>query len=303
MTPPLPADPGFTALTPPAPSLLTNVQPEVEERAGLSFSIVRMEGVGLGSPVCWQEGRVFHLLLPRTELNCPPLDLAVGDGVVEAISLRSRKRGAVLSVHLSFRSAGWGCRVERAGGWPEKILLRFPRRLMEEVLREKVVLLDPAHGGEDEGARGPVNLREKDVVLKVALAAGKVLARYGARVFLTREEDRHLLPLERAEMARCLAPHLWLELHTGHEGREARGYRVVAGEGEERMGFLLHREMRLSRLPDRGLAISPGLGGRVVLEMVNLAHPLDEALMRNPDFREKLARRILVALFRRWAER
>jgi N-acetylmuramoyl-L-alanine amidase len=32
-----------------------------------------------------------------------------------------------------------------------------------------IVALDPGHGGEDPGAIGPTGLREKDVVLAVAL--------------------------------------------------------------------------------------------------------------------------------------
>lgn|GEM_PF-3812925 len=283
--------------------ILTNLQPALEEEGEPAWSVIRVEGLNLPVPACWQEGRTLHLLLPGTELNCPPLDLRVEDGVVEAISLRSRDRGALLSVHLAFRSAGWGGWVERAGGWPERFFLRFPRRLPAEVLRGRLIFLDPAHGGEDDGARGPINLREKDVVLKVALAAGEILSRYGVRVILSRERDQSLSPLHRAEMARKLAPDAWIELHTGHEGRKARGYRVMAGEGREgRLGFLLHREMGATRLPDRGMALSSSLKGKVVLEVVNLAHPLDEALMRNPDFRKRLARRILVALFRHFGE-
>lgn len=281
--------------------ILTNLQPAVEEEKGAAWSVVTLEGLDLPPrSAAWQEGRVFHLFLPRTELNCPPLDLPVKDGVVEAVSLRSRSRGALLSVHLTFRSAGWEGWVERAGGWPERLSLRFPRRLLKEVLGGRTILLDPAHGGEEAGARGAVNLLEKDVVLKVARAAAEILSRYGAQVILSREGDQSLSPLQRAEMARHLSPDAWLELHTGHEGRSARGYRVLAGEseGERRLGGLLHREMEALRLPSRGMALRPGLGGKVILELVNLAHPLDEALMRNPDFRERLARRILVALFR-----
>jgi N-acetylmuramoyl-L-alanine amidase len=36
-----------------------------------------------------------------------------------------------------------------------------------------IVALDPGHGGEDPGAIGPTGLREKDVVLAVALHAAR----------------------------------------------------------------------------------------------------------------------------------
>ncbi|MDQ6679818.1 MAG: N-acetylmuramoyl-L-alanine amidase, partial [Pseudomonadota bacterium] len=53
-----------------------------------------------------------------------------------------------------------------------------------------VVALDPGHGGEDPGAIGPSGLREKDVVLKIALQLrDRLNALPNVRAMLTRDDD------------------------------------------------------------------------------------------------------------------
>jgi N-acetylmuramoyl-L-alanine amidase len=53
-----------------------------------------------------------------------------------------------------------------------------------------IVALDPGHGGEDPGAIGPSGLREKDVVLAIALQLrNKLNAVPNMRVMMTRDED------------------------------------------------------------------------------------------------------------------
>ncbi|MFH1761656.1 MAG: N-acetylmuramoyl-L-alanine amidase [bacterium] len=63
----------------------------------------------------------------------------------------------------------------------------------ENVLMNKVIVLDPGHGGKFDGAVGKNGLREKDINLKAALILAQILENSGARVFLTRTEDRDFL--------------------------------------------------------------------------------------------------------------
>ncbi|MGH7839257.1 MAG: N-acetylmuramoyl-L-alanine amidase, partial [Candidatus Binataceae bacterium] len=52
-----------------------------------------------------------------------------------------------------------------------------------------VIVLNPAHGATDTGARGENGIFEKDVVLRFALAARAELQRQGYRVVMTRTDD------------------------------------------------------------------------------------------------------------------
>ncbi len=55
-----------------------------------------------------------------------------------------------------------------------------------------IVVLDPGHGGKDNGASGPSGLHEKDVNLDVALQAGKLLQAKGIQVVYSRTDDSYV---------------------------------------------------------------------------------------------------------------
>ena len=100
----------------------------------------------------------------------------------------------------------------------------------QRVDRLIIVALDPGHGGEDPGAIGPTGLREKDVVLAVALMLRERLnALPGMRVMLTRDGD-YFVPLqERVRKARRVQADLFVSLHADAFFRpEARGASVFA---------------------------------------------------------------------------
>ncbi|HBK84439.1 MAG TPA: N-acetylmuramoyl-L-alanine amidase, partial [Firmicutes bacterium] len=60
------------------------------------------------------------------------------------------------------------------------------------------IVIDPGHGGKDPGAVGN-GLKEKDIVLIIALEVGRILRAAGQTVLLTRETDRFIdLTAERA---------------------------------------------------------------------------------------------------------
>lgn len=89
-----------------------------------------------------------------------------------------------------------------------------PPVLQAKVDRLTIVALDPGHGGEDPGAVGPSGLKEKDVVLAVALQLRDRLNTLpGMRAFLTREED-YFVPLhDRVRKARRVQADLFVSIH------------------------------------------------------------------------------------------
>ena len=100
----------------------------------------------------------------------------------------------------------------------------------QRVDRLIIVALDPGHGGEDPGAIGPTGLREKDVVLAVALALrAKLDAVPGMRVMMTRDADFFVPLNERVRKARRVQADLFISIHADAFMRpEARGASVFA---------------------------------------------------------------------------
>ena len=60
---------------------------------------------------------------------------------------------------------------------------------------DKVILIDPGHGGIDGGAKSKTGTIEKDINLQIALKLRDNLEEKGYKVYMTRDEDEGL-PIE-----------------------------------------------------------------------------------------------------------
>ena len=78
----------------------------------------------------------------------------------------------------------------------------------------RTIVIDPGHGGEDIGARGPTGVQEKDVTLEVARRLKATIeGHYGIRVLQTRDDDRTIGPDERDAFANNNKADLFFSLH------------------------------------------------------------------------------------------
>jgi N-acetylmuramoyl-L-alanine amidase len=82
------------------------------------------------------------------------------------------------------------------------------------VLRDVVIAVDPGHGGEDPGARGPSGMYEKEIVLQISKRLTEMINQErGMRAVLTREGD-YFLPLRRRmQIARQNKADLFISVH------------------------------------------------------------------------------------------
>ncbi|MBI4390391.1 MAG: N-acetylmuramoyl-L-alanine amidase [candidate division NC10 bacterium] len=78
----------------------------------------------------------------------------------------------------------------------------------------RTIVIDPGHGGRDSGAVGSRGLKEKDVVLDIALRLRKLIQdRLGLRVILTRSEDVFVPLEERTAIANRAKADFFLSIH------------------------------------------------------------------------------------------
>ncbi len=113
----------------------------------------------------------------------------------------------------------------------EKPLIPSPNRggklSLTRVLGLKVgrVAIDPGHGGQDHGSTGPGGLREKDLVLNVALKLRDLLRkRLETEVIMTRDRDVFVPLEERTAIANKEGADLLISIHAN-----ASRYRKVSG--------------------------------------------------------------------------
>lgn len=81
-----------------------------------------------------------------------------------------------------------------------------------------VIVLNPAHGETDTGARGENGIFEKDIVLEFAVAARAELQRQGYRVIMTRTDDSNPSYDDRAAIADALHDFIFVSFHVSSTG-------------------------------------------------------------------------------------
>lgn len=81
-----------------------------------------------------------------------------------------------------------------------------------------VVVLDPAHGGTDPGARGTGGMRESEIVLDFAAQVRKALESQGFQVVLTRQGDENPSFDDRSAIANAQLGAVFVTLHIASTG-------------------------------------------------------------------------------------
>lgn len=266
----------------------------------------------------------LRLLLWGLRLNMDPFERLLLDGIVRSVRLFQALPDCVeCRIRLELAGAGVDPHVQVEPGMPVVTRVVLSREPLRRLLRGRRITVDPAHGGRDVGARGPINLEERHVVLKIASRLVWHLREAGCEVSLTRQDDRDVDESQRLRAAVARRAEVLVSLHTAHDtGQDCRGIRtlVVPGAGGEparaqALAESVHAAL-LERLglPDRGMGTSPvpawALASgtpphasllHVWVEPVCIGNPLDEALLRSVVFRDRIAQAIRNGLARFYA--
>ncbi|HEX2258374.1 MAG TPA: N-acetylmuramoyl-L-alanine amidase [Actinomycetota bacterium] len=120
-----------------------------------------------------------------------------------------------------------------------------------------LVILDPGHGGDEQGAVGPSGLTEKSVNLDVASKAAELLAAQGVPVVLTRTGDYRATLGFRVALAGAVRPDLLVSIHhnADPDGRMERPgsetyYQFRSQDSKRLAGLMFEEAIRaLSTLP------------------------------------------------------
>ena len=93
---------------------------------------------------------------------------------------------------------------------------------------QKIVVLDPGHGGVDPGAIGVSGVYEKNITLAMAKELkAEIEDRYGYKVYLTRSRDIFIPLRDRVKIARRYEADLFLSIHADSAyNRKAQGLSV-----------------------------------------------------------------------------
>lgn len=180
-------------------------------------------------------------------------------------------------------------------------------------IKDKIITLDPGHGGSDPGAIGASGLKEKQITLEISMRVKELLEKEGAKVFMTRTTDKDVYAPNASDRAELQArvnvaekhnSDLFLSLHINSSVNKSVG------------GFSSYyypktdNDLKIAKAIQDKFAKNFGvdnLGVRqanfyvvkrcsmpaTLLEMCFISNPKEEKLMKSKWFQKKTARIIV----------
>ncbi|MBM7615022.1 N-acetylmuramoyl-L-alanine amidase [Alkaliphilus hydrothermalis] len=192
--------------------------------------------------------------------------------------------------------------------YTEVDLKKFLNSSINQPLLGKVLVIDPAHGGEEgEGHISQRGLEEKQLNLEIALYLEKILSQLGAKVYLTRQEDHYVPITERAKLTNEIKPDFFLTIHQNYlKNQNVSGTEIYYYRGDQEaqmLGCLIMEKMNIAldtinrgvRTADFYLLRDIKVSG-LHIEVAYLSNPIDEAKLSKDNFRYQAALAISEAL-------
>jgi N-acetylmuramoyl-L-alanine amidase len=172
------------------------------------------------------------------------------------------------------------------------------------VLLNKLIVVDPGHGGKNPGAVGLTGVWESEVNYDIAIRLNELLLEAGAFTIMTRKGEQDPNLYERAKMANESRADIFVSIHSdAHPKPETRGTTVYAHPNANQttwaLGWYVHNEIvQATGLKSMGLRSANFVVVRepkmpsILVETAYVTNREDEALLKDPEFRQKIAQAI-----------
>ncbi|ETI66962.1 SH3 domain-containing protein [Neobacillus vireti] len=168
----------------------------------------------------------------------------------------------------------------------------------EGYLKNKTIVLDPGHGGGDNGATGAAGTLEKELTLRTAQLLYDKLRAAGANVYLTRNNDSFLPLPSRVNTARAYHADAFISLH--YDSNLDRSVRGMTGyyyhSYQKSLADTLYAStVAQTKLKNRGVrfgdfhVVRENSQKAVLMELGYLSNPEEEMTLKSSGFQESAA--------------
>jgi N-acetylmuramoyl-L-alanine amidase len=177
----------------------------------------------------------------------------------------------------------------------------------EKHTKNKTIVIDPGHGGRDNGTTGVRGTLEKTLTLKTAQLLYDKLRAAGTNVILTRNNDQYISLGSRVSSSHYHNADAFISIHYDSiNDRTVRGMTTYYYNSKQKpLGEQIHSSaISKTMLKDRGTrfgdyhVIRENKQTAVLLELGYLSNPAEEMLVNTPQYQEAVANGIFEGLAR-----
>jgi len=183
---------------------------------------------------------------------------------------------------------------------------------MSWAVANRIVVIDPGHGGPDGGGMGPSGVLEKDVTLQFAKKLTLKFSQAGSVVILTREDDSDLSSpgkkigerkredlKNRVKLAKKNKADVFISIHTNSFGTKwtgAQTFYYAKSEESKRLAECIQSEIIriMGNTKRKPLPLGPYILRNldmpaVIVEVGFLSNSKEEKLLQDPYYQDKMA--------------
>ncbi|OPY58359.1 MAG: N-acetylmuramoyl-L-alanine amidase LytC precursor [Pelotomaculum sp. PtaU1.Bin035] len=243
-------------------------------------------------------------------LNMPEGTTEVNDGLLREVIVKQDGKDNVLVKMMLEHPAEF--RLEAFEGFPFRLEITLDRSIITKLFSGKKIVIDPGHGGEDTGGKGPVSLQEKDVVLPMAKNLEKILRRASADVVLTREGDVDISREKRFDLVGQAGADIYIGIHNRScVGRNEDGVATLYAPTNKQSAILARcvQEGLIKKLKaaDRGIAEQAELAminevPAIEAEVLTITNLVEEVFLRGLTVQKRAAEGIFNGLIKYFAQ-
>ncbi|MBD2614369.1 MAG: N-acetylmuramoyl-L-alanine amidase [Nostoc sp. ZfuVER08] len=253
-----------------------------------------------------QSDRTFSLTLYNTTAQTDIIRLD-DDPLISRLDWQQETLERVKYTFNLKKAQQWGYKL-KYDGTTLVLALRHPPKIgntKRKPLANLKILLDPGHGGKESGASGPTGYLEKDVNLVVSKLLRDELAKRGATVVMTREEDKEVSLVERQAIISQEEPAIAISIHHNSlpdngDAEKTKGFGSFwyHPQAHSLAIFLQNYVVKNLGRPDYGvfwnnLALTrPAAAPSVLLELGFMSNPDEFEQVVDPEEQKKMAKAI-----------
>lgn len=251
----------------------------------------------------FEDQKMLQIEIPSNAEDLKEGKIIVKDGLIDNIDIIKNRNNTVLFV--SFQRSVEHFILSKEND--SKVLLRF-KRDSNIPITDRIIVIDPGHGGKDPGAISKNGTKEKDVNLQVSIKTRDLLRDIGYDVRMTREDDTFIGIYDRAHFANNNNADLFISFHANAypnnnaiKGVEVLYCPALKGDKNEEDQYpfaksILDYYLKGTGAADRGIRQRADLPvvrmtkmPAVLLEIGYLTNEEEEKLITNENYQNKIA--------------